>query len=287
MWTNEMLESIRKVEATRAQRMAQEPRRMSAEEKDTLLRQFHPDYRSEGFDTIAIGPNAGQKAPKELVQLLHSNSRLLNEHIDLNKIDIDTDVLVIGGGGAGSSAAIEAHNAGAKVDEAYQLVDGSLAESYGQEAIDTLVKIMEDHRNELILIVAGYPEDMKKFLRANAGLESRFKRTIEFPDYSPEEMMQILEHFLEGWILSEETRAYILENLSEETKKRGFANGRSVRKIAGKLKQSVDERIGRMMSAGSLEIRKELLQTITMEDAARAFEEEKDSARIGFCGGVM
>ena len=115
MWTNEMLESIRKVEATRAQRMAQEPRRMTAEEKDTLLRQFHPDYRSEGFDTIAIGPNAGQKAPKELVQLLHSNSRLLNEHIDLNKIDIDTDVLVIGGGGAGSSAAIEAHNAGAKV----------------------------------------------------------------------------------------------------------------------------------------------------------------------------
>lgn len=173
------------------------------------------------------------------------------------------------------------------IDEAYQLVDGSLAESYGQEAIDTLVKIMEDHRNELILIVAGYPEDMKKFLRANAGLESRFKRTIEFPDYSPEEMMQILEHFLEGWILSEETRAYILENLSEETKKRGFANGRTVRKIAGKLKQSVDERIGRMMSAGSLEIRKELLQTITMEDAARAFEEEEDSARIGFCGGVM
>ena len=99
--------------------------------------------------------------------------------------------------------------------------------------------------------------------------------------------MQILEHFLEGWILSEETRAYILENLSEETKKRGFANGRTVRKIAGKLKQSVDERIGRMMSAGNLEIRKELLQTITMEDAARAFEEEEDSARIGFCGGVM
>ena len=115
MWTNEMLESIRKVEATRAERMAHEPRRMTAEEKDELLKQFHPDYRAEGFDTIAIGPNAGQSAPKELVQLLHSNSRLLGEKIDLNRVDIDTDVLVIGGGGAGSSAAIEAHRAGAKV----------------------------------------------------------------------------------------------------------------------------------------------------------------------------
>lgn len=171
------------------------------------------------------------------------------------------------------------------LDEAYQLVDGSLAESYGQEAIDTLVKIMEDHRNELILIVAGYPEDMKKFLHANAGLESRFKRTIEFPDYSPEEMMQILEKFLEGWILPEEVRAYILENLSGEAKKSGFANGRTVRKIAGKLKQSVDERIGRMMSTGRMEIGKELLQTITMEDAAKVFEEETTYGRIGFRGG--
>ena len=115
MFTPEMLESVKKVEATRAERMKTEPRRMTAEEKDTLLKAFHPDYREEGFATIQIGPNKGEKAPLELGNLLHSNSRILGVDIDLDKIDYDVDVLVIGGGGAGASAAIEAHNAGAKV----------------------------------------------------------------------------------------------------------------------------------------------------------------------------
>ena len=115
MFTPEMLASIAKVEATRDVRMGMEPRRMTAQEKEELLRAFHPDYRPEGFQEIQIGPNKGQKAPVELANLLHSNSRLLREHIDLSKIDYDVDVLVIGGGGAGASAAIEAHQAGANV----------------------------------------------------------------------------------------------------------------------------------------------------------------------------
>ena len=115
MFTPEMLESIKKVEATRAERMRTEPRRMTAEEKSELLKAYHPDYREAGFKEIKIGPNKGQKAPVELVDLLHSNSRLLGTDIDLTKIDYDVDVLVIGGGGAGASAAIEAHEAGANV----------------------------------------------------------------------------------------------------------------------------------------------------------------------------
>ncbi len=115
MYTAEMLESIKKVEATRAQRLGTEPRRMTAEEKEELLRKFHPDYKTEGFQEIQIGPNKGEKVPFELGTLLHSNSRILNVPIDLNKVDYDVDVLVIGGGGAGSSAAIEAHEAGANV----------------------------------------------------------------------------------------------------------------------------------------------------------------------------
>ena len=115
MFTESMLESIKKVEATRAERMGTEPRRMTAEEKSELLKAYHPDYRPEGFKEIEIGPNKGQKAPVELVNLLHSNSRLLNENIDLSKIDYDVDVLVIGGGGAGAAAAIEADEAGANV----------------------------------------------------------------------------------------------------------------------------------------------------------------------------
>ena len=115
MFTPEMLASIKKVEATRQERLGMEPRRMTAEEKDALLKAYHPDYREDGFDTIKIGPNKGEKVPKELGHLLHSNSRLLHHPIDLTKIDYDTDVLIIGGGGAGASAAIEADNAGAKV----------------------------------------------------------------------------------------------------------------------------------------------------------------------------
>ncbi len=115
MFTPEMRESIKKVEATRKERMATEPRRMTAEEKETLLQKFHPDFRPEGFKEIKIGANKGQKAPLELADLLHSNSRLLNDRPDLSKIDYDVDVLVIGGGGAGSSAAIEAHEKGANV----------------------------------------------------------------------------------------------------------------------------------------------------------------------------
>ncbi len=115
MFTPEMMESVKKVEATREERMRTEPKRMTAKEKDDLLKDFHPDYKEEAFDEIKIGPNKGQKAPKELVRLLHSNSRIAGKEIDLSKIDYDVDVLVIGGGGAGSSAAIEAKKAGANV----------------------------------------------------------------------------------------------------------------------------------------------------------------------------
>ena len=87
MFTPEMMESVKRVEATRAERMKTEPRRMTAEEKDTLLKEFHPDYREEAFKEIKIGPNKGQKAPEELVHLLHSNSRLLGEKIDLSQVD--------------------------------------------------------------------------------------------------------------------------------------------------------------------------------------------------------
>ena len=110
-----MMESIKKVEASRAARMATEPARLSADAKDALLSEFHPDYNDASFDQIKVGPNKGQKAPFELAEMLHSTSRLMTDKVDLSKIDYDVDVLVIGGGGAGSSCAIEAHNAGANV----------------------------------------------------------------------------------------------------------------------------------------------------------------------------
>ena len=88
---------------------------MTADEKDALLAAYHPDYKEEGFITLKVGPNKGEKVPTELGYLLESNSRILGVDIDLDKVDYDVDVLVIGAGGAGSSAAIEAHEAGANV----------------------------------------------------------------------------------------------------------------------------------------------------------------------------
>ena len=89
--------------------------RLTAEEKDDLLLKFHPDRIKEQFTELKIGPNKGQKAPLELAEMLQAKPRLEPEKIDLNHIDYEADVLVIGGGGAGTSAAIMASEAGAKV----------------------------------------------------------------------------------------------------------------------------------------------------------------------------
>ena len=115
MYSQDMLASIKKVEATRASRIGVEPRRMSAEEKDALLKEFHPDYRDVGFDTLRVGVNKGDKVPVELRALLEGKSRVSGLKLDLEHPDYDVDVLVIGGGGAGSSAAVMAHENGANV----------------------------------------------------------------------------------------------------------------------------------------------------------------------------
>ena len=122
-----MQESIKKVELAREKNITLSPRRMTAEEKEELLKTYHPDYKEEQFRDLRFGPNKGEKVPLELADLLESSSRLLtsacgcsakNSPIDtltLAEPDYDTDVLIIGGGGAGCAAAIEAHNNGAKV----------------------------------------------------------------------------------------------------------------------------------------------------------------------------
>ncbi len=114
MYTNEMLESMKKVEAARAENTVMEPRRMTAEEKETLLATYHPDYKQSEFRILEAGVNKGGKVPTELAALLQGKSRISASDVDLNKVDFDVDVLIIGGGGAGASAAIEADKNGAK-----------------------------------------------------------------------------------------------------------------------------------------------------------------------------
>ena len=114
-YTQEQLESMKKVEATRASRIEKLHERMTAEQKDAVLAQFHPDYITSAYEELKVGKNKGGKVLHELAALLQGHSRIKDTKIDLTKIDYDVDVLVIGGGGAGSSAAIEAHERGANV----------------------------------------------------------------------------------------------------------------------------------------------------------------------------
>ena len=110
-----ILESLKRVEAARAENVKLNPRRMSAEEKEQLLAAYHPDYRQDQFSVLQIGANQGEKVPTELAALLQGKSCLADCKVNLKNPDYDVDVLVIGGGGAGASAAIEADNGGAKV----------------------------------------------------------------------------------------------------------------------------------------------------------------------------
>ena len=120
MFTKEMLDSIKKVEATREERLAkvragENPRRMTAEEKEQVLAAFHPDHITSQFKVLEVGPNKGEKVPLELADILQANSRINPADIDLANPDYETDVLIIGGGGAGSAAAIMANEGGARV----------------------------------------------------------------------------------------------------------------------------------------------------------------------------
>jgi succinate dehydrogenase / fumarate reductase flavoprotein subunit len=110
-----MLESLKQVEATRPARVTQEFARLTADEKAALLKQFHPDYRAETMRELSVGPNKGSLVPHELADLLEGQPRINPRRFKLTQVDRDVDVLIIGGGGAGCSAALMAHARGANV----------------------------------------------------------------------------------------------------------------------------------------------------------------------------
>lgn len=110
-----MQESIARVEATRPKRLKETFPRVTLEQKQSLLEAYHPDYRAEGFRELRVGANKGEPVPHELADLLEAQSRINPQLFDLTRVDYDADVLVIGGGGAGTSAALTAQEHGAKV----------------------------------------------------------------------------------------------------------------------------------------------------------------------------
>ena len=118
------------------------------------------------------------------------------------------------------------------IDEAYALARGG-ENDFGLEAIDTLVKFMEDHREDLAVVAAGYPDEMRKLIEANPGLESRFTRTIDFPDYTNDELVAIFDSMSskKRYDLDADARRALTELVAAEPRTRGFGNARFVRNV--------------------------------------------------------
>ncbi|HOL18167.1 MAG TPA: FAD-dependent oxidoreductase, partial [Bacillota bacterium] len=114
-YTPQLRELMKKVEETRPSRVGNPFPRMTPEERQEVLKKFHPDYNEEGFREIRVGVDKGKRMPTEMADVIEAYSRLKGVALDLNTFDYDVDVLIIGGGGAGASAALEAQAAGAEV----------------------------------------------------------------------------------------------------------------------------------------------------------------------------
>ena len=159
------------------------------------------------------------------------------------------------------------------IDEAYALTTRG-GTDYGQEAVDTLLKAMEDHRGDIIVIVAGYTELMEEFVHSNPGLESRFNRFLHFSDYTVQEMQEIFEMRCEksGYHLAEDAQILLktlLALFSLDVK--GFGNARGVRNL---FERAVSAQANRLAALPS--VTRDELMVLTAEDIRTAGGGEAD-----------
>lgn len=151
------------------------------------------------------------------------------------------------------------------IDEAYTLNVGKGENDFGQEAVDTLLKAMEDNRDRLIVIVAGYTGPMEKFIESNPGLKSRFNKYIRFDDYTPDELIQILEGMCKGkdYTMSPAARDAAYKYFAErvESKAEDFANAREARNF---LEKAITNHATRVIKLKNPD--KTVLSTLEAED---------------------
>lgn len=166
------------------------------------------------------------------------------------------------------------------IDEAYALVDSS--NTYGAEAINTVVQMMENYRDSVIVIFAGYSEKMQTFLEQNEGLKSRIAFHLSFPDYSPEELTDILTLMSQkrDYQIDEEAKEYCKELFCNAVKEDNFGNGRYVRNI---LDQAIIKQSARILKMETREdISREEICRLKREDFRIHEIVKKSEKRIGF-----
>lgn len=151
------------------------------------------------------------------------------------------------------------------IDEAYTLTANRGENDFGQEAVDTLLKGMEDNRDNLIVIVAGYPALMEEFLDSNPGLRSRFNKRIYFEDYTPQEEVEILNSIAKSqeYVLSQEAQEEALRFFADRIEKlpSSYANARDARNY---LEKAISNQAGRIVNLENID--KEVLALIEKED---------------------
>jgi stage V sporulation protein K len=175
------------------------------------------------------------------------------------------------------------------IDEAYALAPADERQDFGPEAIETLLKRMEDYRHRLVVIVAGYPRLMHHFLRSNPGLRSRFSREISFPDYSTDELVAITVK-LAGeyeYTLDEDAIEALRQILGGAARGEGFGNARFARTLFEQALNAQALRLAGVQGAELADLERTELMTLSGEDflaAARALGEEpsNDAPRAGF-----
>jgi probable Rubsico expression protein CbbX len=162
------------------------------------------------------------------------------------------------------------------IDEAYYLYKPENERDYGAESIEILLQVMENNRDDLVVILAGYKDKMDKFFHSNPGMRSRIAHHIDFPDYSPEELVAIAKLMLteQNYRMSDDATKALLEYVQRRMNMEHFANARSVRNALdrARLRQA-----NRLFAGTGKSLKKVDLMTIEAEDilASRVFQEGK------------
>jgi probable Rubsico expression protein CbbX len=158
------------------------------------------------------------------------------------------------------------------IDEAYYLYRPENERDYGQEAIEILLQVMENSRDDLVVILAGYKDRMERFFGSNPGMASRIAQHVDFPDYSDEELMRIADLMLErmGYVLSPAATVALREYLALRRVQPHFANARSVRNALDRLRL---RHANRLFEGRGAPLTREQLATIEEPDvrASRVF----------------